>query len=809
MPVTTFAKFDLKTLSKSHIVKCAFLGVAAMFTMGQGCPATFSGRTRSSDGLVRIQTIHSFGCTLTQAPLVQTVDGLLYGTTYSGGLHGYGQIFRADTNGSFASLYSFTGGADGAIPMGGLTLASDNTLYGVTTGGGALGYGSIFRVTTNGVVTTLYSFTNGVDGSTPYGRLLFANPSTLYGTAFFGGSNQFGTVFRLTTGGVFTALYSFTGGSDGNNPYAGLTLAGDGNFYGTTESAGNIFRMTPEGEVTNLYTLTSLDGGSLYAGLVEAPDGQLYGVANFGGANSDFGTVFRITTNGAFTKLFDFSNDANSALPISGLTLAWDGNLYGTTAGSPSGNGTIFRIGTNTPLQTIYTFLGPEGSTPASALLQGADGKLYGTTYTNALNGAGGIFSVTTSGDVTNVYSFAGDYDGAQPAGGLTSGGDGYLYGATAGSLTAAGTIFRMDATGVISSVGLFNLANDSLPGGAPSLGNDGNFYGVFTAGFGGVYRWAKNGSIALVYAFSGSDGSAPNGKLLLASDGWFYGATQTGGASGLGTLFKVDAAGDFSSLYSFSGPDGSTPYGNLIQGRDGVIYGTTLVGGVSSNGTIFSLTTNGTFKTLYYFTGGADGANIYAGLLQASDGYLYGASSSDTNGGNGGVFRISTKGDFAVIYTFTNGVDGGSPQGGLMQATDGNLYGTTTLGPLGGGTIYRITTNGGFMPLAAITGGVSGASPAAPLVQLGNYLYGTMPSQGAQMCGTVFAVNLVGPPAETLSIERDGGKVVVKWDGPVSAFALQGARTVAGAYTNVSGATSPYTNNAAASNGFFRLIGQ
>jgi uncharacterized repeat protein (TIGR03803 family) len=298
------------------------------------------------------------------AGLMQANDGNLYGMASDGGADSDGTVFRITTNGAFTPLHSFIYDSDGGDPLGGLVQASDGNLYGTAEHGGTNieRDGTVFRFTTTGVFTPLYSFTDGYDGGEPYGALVQANDGNLYGTTTDGGTNGQGAVFRITTAGVFTPLYSFTGGNDGANPFGSLVQASDGNLYGTTsyaggpDHAGTIFRITTHGILTTLYSFTDdNDGAYPYGGLVQANDGNLYGMASVGGADND-GTVFRITTNGVFTPLYSFTGGNDGAQPQAGLVQANDGNLYGTTeAGGASGNGTVFEFTVSPPPLNILS----------------------------------------------------------------------------------------------------------------------------------------------------------------------------------------------------------------------------------------------------------------------------------------------------------------------------------------------------------------------------------------------------------------------------------------------------------------------
>jgi len=247
-----------------------------------------------------LTTLHSFDSTDGEHPfsgLMQASDGNLYGVTGSGGASGYGTVFQITLSGTLTTLHSFNG-SDGAN-AGGLMQAADGALYGTTNSGGASNNGTIYRISTSGALTTLYSFTGGTDGKTPSGPLLQVAGGYLYGVTLFGGANNDGTVFRITTAGVLTTLYSFTGGSDESIPIGGLILCADGNIYGTTHGNGSsthgtVFQMTTAGALTTLYQFLGSDGDKIYTGLVQGDDGNLYGTTAYGG-DDNYGVVFGVT----------------------------------------------------------------------------------------------------------------------------------------------------------------------------------------------------------------------------------------------------------------------------------------------------------------------------------------------------------------------------------------------------------------------------------------------------------------------------------------------------------------------------------
>ena len=288
-----------------------------------------------------------------EANLTPGPDGNFYGTTSLGGSFGYGTVFKVTTNGVLTTLVNFNN-TNGANPMASLTLGADGNFFGTTYGlPGSTRTGTVFKVTTNGVLTTLVNF-NNTNGAKPNASLTLGADGNFYSTTWGGGSSDKGTVFKVTTNGVLTTLVNFTS-ANGANPEANLTLGSDGNFYGTTwggGSSGNgtVFKVTTNGALTTLVNFNNTNGANPYAGLIVGADGNFYGTTD-GGGSSVYGTVFKVTTNGTLTTLVSFTS-ANGANPDASLTLGADGNFYGTTSGGgSSGDGVIFRL--NLPPESI------------------------------------------------------------------------------------------------------------------------------------------------------------------------------------------------------------------------------------------------------------------------------------------------------------------------------------------------------------------------------------------------------------------------------------------------------------------------
>ena len=347
------------------------------------------------------------------------------------------------------------------------------------------------------IFTSLHSF-NGTDGGNPEAALIQGMDGSLYGTAEYGGSNSTatftgdGTVFKISTNGVFTPLVYFNG-ANGYNPRAGLVQMTNGAFYGTTyyiAGGGSVFRMTPNGSLTNIVWFNGNNGGSSTAKLTIGLDGNLYGTSSTGGANSK-GAIFRTTTNGVEIVLASFDG-SNGRIPQSPLVLATDGNFYGTAGSGGLNNlGTVFRVTPTGTLSNLLSFAGSNGANPYAGLVQAVDGYLYGTTESGGSFSLGTVFRIDTNGALNTLVSFNGT-NGANPWNGLIQGRDGNFYGVTAyggtgfsGSLSGNGIIFKMTTNGILTTLLLFNGTNGLRPSGELIQGTDGNFYG--TTGSGGT----------------------------------------------------------------------------------------------------------------------------------------------------------------------------------------------------------------------------------------------------------------------------------------------------------------------------------
>jgi len=310
--------------------------------------------------------------------LAQGRNGNLYGTTAGGGTYGDGVVFRITPSGTLNVLYNFKINSIGDSPFSGLTLGTDGNFYGTTTSGGPNNWGTIFKITPNGSLTTLYNFTGSTDGHDPFAPPIQGADGNFYGVSY-GGS-----AYRITSSGSFALLGSVPGSCS-----APLLEGTDGNFYGTTLTGGRlgggtVFKMTRKGIVTVLYNFDNTpfnkDGSSPYAPLIQATDGNFYGTTLSGGINGG-GVVFKLTPRGAITVLhyFDPNNSGDGYYPYAGLVQATDGNFYGVTSyGGNVGRGVIFKITQTGSYSILYNFDGTKGGSPSATPMQHTDGKIYG-----------------------------------------------------------------------------------------------------------------------------------------------------------------------------------------------------------------------------------------------------------------------------------------------------------------------------------------------------------------------------------------------------------------------------------------------
>src|ERR1039457_5234956 len=375
-------------------------------------------------------------------------------------------------------------------------------------------------------------------------------------------------------------------------------------------------------------------------------------------------------------------------------------------------------------LTTIHRFCSqsgcPDGAGPYAGLVQAANGGLYGTTLVGGTNSAGTIFKITPGGTLTTLYSFCPQTnctDGAEPEAGLFQAANGDLYGTTYfGGTNGQGTVFKITQGGTLTTLYSFcsqtNCTDGATPGAGLVQAANGDLYG--TTYFGGtnggtVFKITPGGTLTTLYNFCSqtncTDGTGPLAGLVQAANGDLYGTTYFGGTNG-GTVFKITPGGTLTTLYSFCSQgvypgctDGLNPDAGLVQAANGDFYGTTSSGGANGGGTVFKITPSGTLTTLYSFcsqTNCTDGEGPGAGLVQAANGDLYGTTYGGGTNSGGTIFKITPSGTLTTLYSFcsqTNCTDGAEPDAGLVQDTNGDFYGTTSeYVNNNGGTVFRLS---------------------------------------------------------------------------------------------------------------------
>jgi uncharacterized repeat protein (TIGR03803 family) len=743
-------------------------------------------------------------------------DGNFYGMThgYIAGNNSFGTVFKMTQAGVVTTLVVFNGD-NGSSPTGQLVQGSDGNFYGVTATGGANGDGVAFKVTSTGVFTKLVDFTgNGPSnrGSSPQGNFIQGNDGNFYGTTTTGGANGDGTVFRLTGAGILTTLVDFTASGSAADPYrgsgpaGGLFLSGDGNFYGTTISGGlsgkgTVFRLTPQGQMTVLVDFTGNSGAARgyypQCSLIQGSDNNFYGTTSSGGANGD-GTVFKMTPAGVLTTLVDFTGDGptnRGSIPQAGLIQGSDGNFYGTTnQGGAASDGTVFKMTPSGVLTTLFDFPASypyQLEYPTAGLIQGPDGNFFGTTQygdTN-FNSSGTVFEITADGNLTTVVNFsffAPDSRGWIPYG-VTQGADGNFYGVTRqggnqdnGLSVGNGTVFQMTPAGVLTTLEEFDggfVDCGSTPYAALVQAADGNFYGTTSQAsgtlFGAAFQITPSGTLTKLtnlpsYGGNGR-GPGPNAsRFVQGADGNFYATTYLGGAygydnngSGYGTVFKMTPAGALTDLVDFTDNGatnrGATPAAGLTVGGNGNFYGTTAGGGANGFGTVFMMTPAGLLTTLVDFTGTAGanrGASPQSELIQASDGNFYGTTAGGGANSFGTVFKMTPSGVLTTLVDFSGdgATNAGSGPNGIIQASDGNFYGTTAGGGSNNyGTIFQMTPAGVVTTLYDFATDPPDSNPNSALVKgIDGNLYGTTSGVSNSTIsgnGAIFRLILPGAP--------------------------------------------------------------
>ncbi len=620
-------------------------------------------------------------------------EGKFYGMTSGGGSYGLGTIFSIDEDGTnFQKLHDFDG-TNGSSPNGSLTIYGTQQLVGLTSDGGTNGDGTIFTIDTDGSDFTVIHHFNGTDGSDPQGPV-YRLGANLYGMTRAGGANGHGTIF-VFGGTTLGTLHSFNI-TDGRDPYGSLILT----------------------------------------------ENKLRGMTRIGGS-SNFGVIFSVSINGTnFTVDHDFDN-TNGRNPYGDLILL-NNKLWGMTkSGGTSDQGIIFSIDDDgTGFQKEHDFALATGSLPHGNLIEN-NGKFWGMTSAGGANSFGVIFSIDPDGtNYTNEYDFDGIL-GQNPLGSLTANGT-ELWGAV-----NAG-IFKIDNDGTnFSQVHEFDYERGGKIYG-PMIEIDKQLWGMTQTdgidGHGLIFKMDLDGSNhSIVHQFSGNDGSQPYGGLL-NSNNKVWGVTSTGGTNNAGTLFSVNEDGSgFNVDHHFEAvvTNGENPRGSLIE-ANGKLYGVTHGAGANDHGTIYSIESDGTsFDLLYSFdlTNGR-----WPNELLDFGGKLWGTTYQGGTSGAGVIFHIDYNGtNFQKVHDFNGTTNGGFPDCKLLEVNN-QLYGTgATGGANSAGTVFRIDSDGNNFTILHNFEITDGAVPSSSLTYSSGKLWGTTQSGGSESGGIVFSINTDG----------------------------------------------------------------
>jgi len=463
---------------------------------------------------------------------------------------------------------------------------------------------------------------------------------------------------------------------------------------------------------------------------------------------------------------------ANSVAP---LALHSDGLFYGTTtSGGANDNGTIFRFSAGV-VETLFQFETSDGVGPIAALTSAPGDLLFGTTSAGGSSGFGTIFTIDSAGNFTKLVDFTGT-NGSIP-GPLLLHSDGFLYGTTqAGGANGLGTIFKLSTSGSLTTIASFTGTGGLNKGAEPvgrlcPLGN--MLFGLTRRGgasnLGTAFRMTTSGGFSSLVDFTGNagthPGANPSGGLILHSNGKLYGTAEFGGTNGFGSCFSLTTAASpgFSVLHHFSDPTGSQPAGELAEGSDQNLYGSAATGGSAGIGGLFSISPTGTHTLLKSFIG-LDGSAPRAGLTTDASGLFFGITSAGGPAELGSIFSISTSGTFSSVANLSPPL-GWMPSGApSSNGLGGIVFPLAHGGSSGGGTVL---TWDGLLLSPSPLGHTLGDQPTGSLLLENGTLFGLAARGSSLARGSAFSFTPGGAPALVNAFNTSGGSLP---EGPLVA---------------------------------------
>ncbi|MDP2176554.1 MAG: T9SS type A sorting domain-containing protein [Bacteroidota bacterium] len=616
-------------------------------------------------------------------------DGFLYGMTTSGGSNNLGVIFKIDTSDySYTKLFDFDGTNQGSSPSGDLCLSYNGSFYGLTYQGGAFGSGILFQFNpSNNVFTKKLDFDGNTNGRNPFGSLIQATDSFLYGLTYQGGSSNLGLLFQYDIQkDSFKSMVEFDGVNKGSNPHGSLietknqTLMGS-TFLGGIDNAGVLFSYQIQTQqFSKKQDFSASKGRNPYGNLLLASDNNIYGMA-FQGGNMNGGTIYQYKIDvDSFQVLYHFSNKGRN--PYGALMQTKNGSIYGLTyRGGKVNSGTIFNLDlSNNNINYIKDFNEAVlGKHPFGNLTNISKYDYFGMTQRGGLSDQGVIFYYNAEKNLyEKKFDFNGSTSGGLPHGSLCLANNNKLYGlSNSGGAYNYGTLFEYDFQQniFIKKIDFDGSNFGRNPYGGLCIGNDSILYGMTAFGgqddFGVIFSYNinQNKLIKILEFDDTSNGSGPFGDLIKV-DSLYYGLAFQGGNNQLGVLFQFNPTNSTTSpLFHFDGiANGSYPQGNLVLANNQKLYGLTQTGGANNQGVLFDYNiTNNSLNNLYSFNQ-TDGKSPTGSLIESQAGLLVGKTSKGGNDDQGVIFNYNyNQNSFLKTFDFET-INGASPFGSFSK---------------------------------------------------------------------------------------------------------------------------------------------
>ena len=658
------------------------------------------------------------------------VNGKLYGMTHTGGAYSQGIIFEYDYNsGSYLKKIDL-GGSSGALCEGILSLGNNGKLYSTTLMGGVNQNGVIFEYdVVNNIYTHKFTFYPS-NGKNPTGYFVLASNNKLYGMTKRGGANENGVLFEYDyVNNVYAKKADFSI-INANTPCGGMIEAPNGKLYGMTTNGGtNGLGVVFEYDfVTNsLVKKIDLDqnnGSNPDASLIIAPNGKMYGVTAKGGLNNG-GVLFEYDyVNNLFVKKSDFV----TGNPIGKLFSAANGFIYGTTV-NRSTFGSIFEYDYNTNSLTDKIVMSMAlGVAPMGNLMAASNGLLYGMTNVGGagMQNSGVLFEYDFINNSYNVKVVFNSSGARRPTAAPVLAANGKFYGLTQyGGLNNAGTIYEYDyvSNQYVNKIDVNTVPMFNDKGGLLHAGN-GKLYGTGRGSFstGRIFEFDYINNTCIIKAsFVDSLGRDLNGSMIEASNGLIYGIAEKGGLFDKGVIFEFDPVSNvLTKKFDFDSTSGHTPTGTLIEATNGKLYGLTQYGGINNIGTVFEYDLAGNVYIKKYDFVESTGSRPQGSLIEASNGKLYGMTVWGGDSAVGVIFEYDIVNNIYTKKVDLTIVNGSIPLGTLLEASNGKLYGVTSQGGnYRTGVIFEYDYNSNtYLKYVDLDAPVSGSYPSSALIE-------------------------------------------------------------------------------------------